>query len=69
MSVKGVLSQLIKHKYIFLNYYPVKGRLRAIGYPGEAEVTLFKKKYSHKTEYTNMPQLLLKPLSDMKVRR
>lgn len=67
MCVKGVLSQLIKHKYIFLNYYPVKGRLRAIGYPGEAEVTLFKKEYACKTEYTNIPQLLLKPSSDMKV--
>lgn len=69
MSVKGVLSQLIKHKYIFLNYYSVKGRLRAIGYPGKAEVTLFKKEYACKAEYTNMPQLLLKPSSDMKVSR
>lgn len=49
MDVKGVLSQLIKHKYIFLNYYPVKGRLRAIEYLGDAEVTLFKKKYACKT--------------------
>lgn len=54
MSVKGVLSQLIKHKYIFLNHYPVKGRLRSTGYPGEAEVTLFEKEYAYKTEYTNM---------------
>lgn len=51
MSVKGTLSQLMEGKYIFLNYYPIKVRIRAIVNPGEAEATLLKKEEICKTKY------------------
>lgn len=52
-DVRGTLSQLVKCKYIFLNYYSIKVRIRAIGY-SEVEVTLFKEDYICKTEYISI---------------
>lgn len=67
MSVKGILSQPMNQKYIFLNYYSIQGRIRTIGCPEEAEVTLLKKEYRCKTEYVSV--ITLKPLFNMRVSR
>jgi hypothetical protein len=53
-DVRGTLSQVMKCKYTFLDYYPIKVRIRAIGYPGEAEMTLLKADYMCKTEYISI---------------
>lgn len=53
-DVRGTLSQLMKCKYVFLNYYSIKVRIRAIGYPGGGEVTLLKEDCICKTEYISV---------------